>query len=49
MRGVEVVRAEIAKNGKIIIIIGEAVESSSDMELTPNDELGCWRKKKNAE
>ena len=34
-------RAEIANYGKMIFIICEAVESSSDMELTPNDELGC--------
>jgi hypothetical protein len=47
--GVEVTRAEIAKDGKIIIIIGETTGSSADIELTPDDELERWRKKKNAD
>jgi hypothetical protein len=47
--GVEVARAEIAKDGKIIIIIGETTGSSADIELTPDDELERWRKKKNAD
>ena len=47
--GVEVARAAIAKDGKIIIIIGETTGSSADIELTPDDELERWRKKKNAE
>jgi len=46
--GVEVARAEIAKDGKIVIIIGESAGSSTDIELTADDELDCWRKKKNA-
>ena len=47
--GVEVARAKIAKDGKIIIIIGETTGSSADIELTPDDELERWRKKKNAD
>jgi hypothetical protein len=47
--GVEVARAEIAKDGKIFIIIGETTGSSADIELTPDDELERWRKKKNAD
>ncbi len=47
--GVEVARAEIAKDGKIIIIIGETAGSSTDIESTPDDELERWRKKKNAD
>jgi hypothetical protein len=47
--GVEVARAEIAKDGKIIIIIGEPAGSSADIELTPDDELERWRRKKNAD
>jgi len=46
--GVEVARAEIAKDGKIIIIIGETAGSSTDIESTADDELDCWRKRKNA-
>jgi hypothetical protein len=46
--GVEVARAEIAADGKIIIVIGETGASSADIELTPDDELERWRKKKNA-
>jgi hypothetical protein len=45
--GVGVARAEIAKDGKIIIIIGETCEANADIELTPDDELERWRKKKN--
>ena len=47
--GVKVARAEITKDGKIIIIIGETTGSSADIELTPDDELERWRKKKNAD
>jgi hypothetical protein len=47
--GVGVVRAEIAKDGKIIIVIGEACGANADIELTPDDELERWRKKKNAD
>jgi len=46
--GVEVARAEIAKDGKIIIIIGETAGSNTDIESTADDELDCWRKRKNA-
>ena len=46
--GVEVARAEIAKDGKIIIVIGEAGGVNAEIELTPDDELERWRKKKNA-
>jgi hypothetical protein len=46
--GVEVARAEIAKDGKIIIIVGETTGSNSDIELTADDELDCWRNRKNA-
>jgi hypothetical protein len=44
--GVEVARAEIAKDGKIIIVIGETSGSSADIELTPDGELERWRRKK---
>ncbi len=47
--GVEVARAEIAKDGKIIIVIGETGGASADIELTPDDELERWRKKKSAD
>ena len=46
--GVEVARAEIT-NGKITIVIGENGELNADVELTPDDELDRWRKKKNAD
>ena len=46
--GVDVARAEIAKDGKIIIVVGEASNVSSSAELTPDDELERWRTKKNA-
>jgi hypothetical protein len=46
--GVEVARAEIAKDGKITIIIGEAGGVNTDVELTPDDELKRWRRRKNA-
>ncbi len=47
--GVEVARAEIAKDGKIIIIIGETDGVNAEIELTPDDELQRWRKTKNAD
>ena len=47
--GVDVTRAEIAKDGKIVIIIGETCAANADIELTPDDELERWRKKKNAD
>jgi hypothetical protein len=46
--GVEVTRAEIEKDGRIIIVIGEPAGSSTDVELTPDRELERWRKKKDA-
>ena len=46
--GVQVSRAEIGKDGKIIIVVGEASNVSSSAELTPDDELERWRTKKNA-
>jgi hypothetical protein len=46
--GVKVARAEIAKDGKIIIIIDEAGGVAADIALTPDDELERWRRKKNA-
>lgn len=46
--GVQVSRAEIGKDGKIIIVVGEASNVSSNAELTPDDELERWRSKKNA-
>jgi len=46
--GVEVARAEIAKDGKITIIIGEAGSVNTDVEVTPDDELKRWRRGKNA-
>lgn len=47
--GVEVMRAEIAKDGKITIIIGETCGANADVELTPDGELERWRKRKNAD
>ena len=47
--GVGVARAEIAKDGRISIIIGKTHEANTDIELTPDDELERWRKKKNAD
>lgn len=47
--GVTVARAEITKDGKIIIIVGETAGSSADIVLTPDGELERWRKKKNAD
>ena len=47
--GVKVARAEIAKDGKIIIIIGETGGVNAEIELTPDDELQRWRKTKNAD
>ena len=41
--GVGVTRAEIAKDGKIVIIIGEAGGANADVELTPDDELDGQR------
>ena len=46
--GGDVARAEIAKDGRIIIVVGEASNVSSSAELTPDDELERWRTKKNA-
>src|SRR6516164_8680682 len=46
--GVDVARAEIAKDGRIIIVVGEASNVRSSAELTPDDELERWRTKKNA-
>jgi hypothetical protein len=46
--GVDVARAEIAKDGKIIIVVGEVGNASSNVELTPDDALERWRNKKNA-
>jgi hypothetical protein len=46
--GVAVARAEIATDGKIILIMGETAGSSADIELTPDGELEQWRRKKNA-
>ncbi len=46
--GVDVARAEITKDGKIIIVVGEAGNTSSNAESTPDDELERWRRKKNA-
>ena len=46
--GVDVARAEIEKDGKIIIVVGEAGNVSSNVELTPDDALERWRSKKNA-
>jgi hypothetical protein len=45
--GIDVARAEIAKDGKIIIVVGEAGNLRSNAELTPDDELQRWRRKKN--
>jgi hypothetical protein len=46
--GVQVSRAEIGKDGKIIIVVGEASNVSSNAQLTPDDELERWKSKKNA-
>jgi hypothetical protein len=47
--GVGVTRAEIAKDGKITITIGRTSGENADVELTPDDELERWRKKRNAD
>ena len=47
--GVDVARAEIAKDGKIVIVIGETAGANADIKLTPDDELQRWRKMKNAD
>jgi hypothetical protein len=46
--GVNVARAQIAADGAITIIIGESGDVNTEIELTPEDELERWRKKKNA-
>lgn len=46
--GVEVRRAEIGKDGKIVIIIGDTGDVNDINERTPDDELERWRSKKNA-
>ena len=46
--GVTVARAEIATDGKITIVVGEASEVKSATGLTPDDELERWRSTKNA-
>jgi len=46
--GVHVTRAEIAKDGTIIIVVGDGGKVNSDVELTPDDELERWRDRKNA-
>ena len=43
--GVDVARAEIARDGKIVIVVGEAGNVNSNCELTPDDELKRWRSK----
>jgi hypothetical protein len=47
--GVNVARAEIGKDGKIVIVIGETGGVSTEIELTPDDELERWRRKKHAD
>ncbi len=47
--GVDVARAEIAKDGKIVIILGDIGGADADTDLAPDDELERWRKKKNAD
>jgi hypothetical protein len=46
--GVNVARAEIARDGRIVIVIGESGEVNTEIDLTPDDELKRWRRKKNA-
>ncbi len=41
--GVEVTRAEIGKDGKIVIIVGGVNDTK---ERTPDDELELWRRTK---
>ena len=47
--GVNVARAEIGRDGKIVIIIGESGGVNTEVHLTPDDELERWRQKKNAD
>ena len=46
--GVNVTRAEIASDGRIVIVIGESGEVNTKADSTPDDELERWRRKKNA-
>lgn len=47
--GVNVTRAEIGKDGTIILVVGKSDHVSSSPESTPDDELELWRRKKNAD
>jgi hypothetical protein len=47
--GVNVARAEIGREGKIVIVIGESSGVNTEVNLTPDDELERWRQKKNAD
>ena len=47
--GVNVARAEIGRDGKIVIVIGESSGVNTEVNLTPDDELERWRQKKNAD
>ena len=42
--GVNVARAEIGKDGKIVIVIGESAGVHTEVNLTPEDELERWRR-----
>jgi hypothetical protein len=44
--GVNVARAEIARDGRIVIVFGESGEVNTEIDLTPDDELAQWRRKK---
>ena len=46
--GVNVARAEIGRDGKIVIVIGESAGVHTEVNLTPEDELERWRRNKNA-
>jgi len=44
--GLEVTRAEISKDGKIVIVMGQAAGKSIEIELTPDAELERWKRTK---
>jgi len=46
--GVKVTRAEIASDGRIVIVIGESSEVDTKIDSTPDDALEKWRRTKNA-
>jgi hypothetical protein len=46
--GVNVARAEIERDGTIVIVLGESGKVNTKIDSTPDDELEKWRRKKNA-